>query len=58
MNNLKTALYTRNEQRANILKKMGESIKKIGTLTPTEAQQLAQTLKYGQKLERLVDLQK
>ena len=30
-----------------ILKEIGESIKKLGTLTPTEARKLAQTLKYG-----------
>ena len=38
-----------------ILKKMGESIKKIGTLTPTEAQQLAQTLKYGGDYEKIAN---
>lgn len=30
-----------------IIKKIGESIKKIGTLTPTQAQQLINILKYG-----------
>ena len=30
-----------------IIKKIGESIKEIGTLTPTKAQQLVQIMKYG-----------
>ena len=30
-----------------VLKEIGKSIKKIGTLTPTQAQELAQVLKYG-----------
>ena len=36
-----------------ILTKMGEDIKKIGSLTPTEAQQLGQILKYGGDYEKI-----
>lgn len=46
-----------------VLKKMGESVKKIGTLTPSQAQELEQILKYGgdyekiaQELARLTDM--
>ena len=46
-----------------VLKKMGESVKKIGTLTPSQAQELGQMLKYGgdyekiaQELARLTDM--
>lgn len=38
-----------------ILKKMGESIKKIGTLTETQAQQLIQILKYGGDYRKIVN---
>lgn len=37
-----------------VLKKIGESIKKIGTLSPTAAQQLAQVLKYGGSYNEIV----
>lgn len=37
-----------------ILKKMGESVKKIGTLTESQAQELAQVLKYGGDYEKIV----
>ena len=37
-----------------VLKKMGESVKKIGTLTQTQAQQLSQILKYGGNYEKMV----
>lgn len=36
-----------------ILKKMGESVKKIGTLTPSQAQELGQILKYGGDYEKI-----
>ena len=36
-----------------ILKKIGESIKKIGTLTPTNALKLQQVLKYGGDYEKI-----
>lgn len=36
-----------------ILKKIGESIKKIGTLTPTDALRLQQVLKYGGDYEKI-----
>lgn len=40
---------TRRIEQANtyVLEQIGKKIKKIGTLTPTKAQQLAQILKYG-----------
>ena len=38
-----------------ILKKMGESIKKIGTLTETQAQQIIQILKYGGDYKKIVN---
>ena len=37
-----------------VLKKIGESIKKIGTLTPSKAQQLGQILKYGGNYDYIV----
>lgn len=37
-----------------ILKKIGESIKKIGTLTPSQAQQISQVFKYGGDYEKIV----
>lgn len=36
-----------------ILKKMGESVKKIGTLTQSQAQELSQILKYGGDYEKI-----
>ena len=36
------------------LKKIGESIKKIGTLSPSKAQQLVQVLKYGGDYDNIV----
>lgn len=36
-----------------VLRKMGESVKKIGTLTPTQAQELGQILKYGGDYEKI-----
>ena len=35
------------------LTKIGESVKKIRKLTPTQAQQLVQILKYGGKYEEI-----
>lgn len=37
-----------------ILEKIGKSIKKIGTLTPTQAHQLVQTLQYGGDYDKIV----
>ena len=37
------------------LQKIGESIKKIGALTPSKAQQLAQILKYGGNFDKIVE---
>lgn len=37
-----------------VLKKIGESIKKIGSLSPTSAQALGQTLKYGGDYNEIV----
>ena len=37
------------------LQKIGESIKQIGALTPSKAQQLAQILKYGGNYDKIVD---
>ena len=37
------------------LKKIGESIKKIGTLTPSKAQELVQVLKYGGDYDKIVN---
>lgn len=47
---------TRRLDEANeyILKKIGESIKKIGTLSYSDAQELAQILKYGGDYEKIV----
>lgn len=36
-----------------VLKKMGESIKKLGTLTPSQAQELVQILRYGGDYEKI-----
>ena len=38
----------------NIIKTIGKSIKKIGTLTPSKAHELAQILKYGGDYDRIV----
>ena len=37
------------------LQKIGESIKKIGALSPSKAQQLAQILKYGGNFDKIVE---
>ena len=37
-----------------VLRKIGESINKIGTLSPSKAQQLAQILKYGGNFDKIV----
>lgn len=37
-----------------VLKKIGESIKKIGTLSPSKAQELVQVLKYGGDYNKIV----
>lgn len=37
------------------LKKIGESIKKIGTLSPSKAQELVQMLKYGGDYDKIVN---
>lgn len=37
------------------LQKIGESIKKIGTLSPSKAQQLEQILKYGGNYDKIVE---
>jgi len=37
------------------LKKIGESIKKIGALSPSKAQELVQVLKYGGDYDKIVD---
>lgn len=37
------------------LKKIGESIKKIGTLSPSKAQELVQVLKYGGDYDKIVN---
>ena len=37
------------------LQKIGESIKKIGTLSPSKAQQLGQILKYGGNFDKIVE---
>lgn len=41
------------ETNTYILKTMGESIKKIGTLTPSQARQLQQTLRYGGNYDKI-----
>ena len=38
----------------DILKQIGNSLDEIGKLTPTKAQQLAQTLKYGGDYNKIV----
>lgn len=43
------------EGNAYTLKKIGESIKKIGTLSPSKAQELVQVLKYGGDYDKIVD---
>jgi hypothetical protein len=42
------------EGNAYTLQKIGESIKQIGTLSPSKAQQLAQILKYGGNFDKIV----
>ena len=42
------------ETNTYVLKKMGESIAKIRTLTPTQAQQLAQIMRYGGDYDKIV----
>ena len=37
-----------------VLKEIGESIKEFGTLTPSQAQELAQILKYGGRYDKIV----
>lgn len=37
-----------------VLKKIGESVKKVGTLTPSKAQDLVQTMKYGGDYDKIV----
>ena len=37
-----------------VLKKIGESIKKVGTLTPTSSQQLYQLIRYGGDYDKIV----
>jgi hypothetical protein len=39
---------------AYLLMQMGEKVKRISTLTPTQAQQLVQMLKYGGQYEDIV----
>ena len=41
------------EGNSYILKEIGESIKKVGTLTPTQAHQLVQTLQFGGDYNRI-----
>lgn len=48
---LASRINTTNEY---ILRKIGESIKSIGALTPSEAQQLVQMLKYGGEYNEIV----
>ena len=43
------------EANAYTLQKIGESIKKIGALSPSKAQQLAQILKYGGNYDKIVE---
>lgn len=38
-----------------VLQKIGESVKKIGTLTPSKAQELVQVLKYGGDYDKIVN---
>ena len=42
------------EANTYVLKKMGESIKKLRSLTPTQAQQLAQIMRYGGDYNKIV----
>ena len=41
-----------------ILKEIGKKIKEIGTMTPTQARQLEQVLKYGGDYEKIVNNRK
>ena len=41
------------QQNAYILEQIGKTIKKMGTLTPTEAQQLGQILKFGGDYDKI-----
>lgn len=41
------------ETNTYVIKKMGESIKKIKTLTPTQAQQLSQIMRYGGDYDKI-----
>lgn len=43
------------EANAYTLQKIGESINKIGTLSPSKAQQLGQILKYGGNYDKIVE---
>ena len=43
------------ETNAYTLQKIGESIKKIGALSPSKAQQLGQILKYGGNYDKIVE---
>ena len=43
------------EANSYVLQQIGESIKKIGTLSPSKAQQLAQVLKYGGNYNAIAD---
>lgn len=43
------------EGNSYVLKKIGESIKKIGALSPSKAQQLSQILKYGGNYDKIVE---
>jgi hypothetical protein len=38
-----------------VLEKIGESIKKIGTLSPSQAQQLAQIMRYGGDFDKIIN---
>lgn len=51
-----TERLVRRMEQANeyILQQIGESINKIGTLTPSKAQQLAQILRYGGDYDKIV----
>lgn len=42
------------QQNTYVLEQIGKSIKKIGTLTPTKAQELGQILKYGGDYDKIV----
>ena len=43
------------EGNSYVLEKIGESIKKVGTFSPSKAQQLAQVLKYGGNFDKIVE---